>query len=280
MTICRTLPSVVVATALVFVAPMAAVHAQSEPSGLDANTIVQAVTPDAVTHQGNPYVPAGANFKIFAHQGITPSNPFGDAETAAQVNLNFEFTPSIGVSYTGADGKLKDFGIGLYAPMKNAIASTGLEIAYNQPVDASSVTITLEDFDIDTKAIFFNSTKVEPALLLLGPGNTIYGSATPQDIFPNLVPNMAGSAGGKGATDVWDLNFGNLLNTLHLADAPITGFLLYADMNNGEKPSSDPYLLVSAGNGIPAVPEPNSALLIVTGAIGCMVARRWLRPNV
>jgi hypothetical protein len=48
---------------------------------------------------------------------------------------------------------------------------------------------------------------------------------------------------------------------LHLVDAPITGFVLYADSANGETPNSDPYLLVSVGNGVP-VPEPATWLLL------------------
>lgn len=47
---------------------------------------------------------------------------------------------------------------------------------------------------------------------------------------------------------------------MHLADGPITGFLLYADALNGEQNNSDPYLLVAVGSGIPQVPEPANYL--------------------
>jgi hypothetical protein len=86
--------------------------------------------------------------------------------------------------------------------------------------------------------------------------------------------------GGKGGSDVWDINFGDLLSRLHLADAPITGFILAADMTNGEAPSSDPYLLLSAGSGV-NVPEPSAGWLLIAGlalVLGC-VSRRAARPN-
>jgi hypothetical protein len=233
------------------------------------------VTPSAkASLQGNPYIPAGANFKIYAQQGIDAAHPFGNSAFSPQVNTNFEFTPSIGVSYDTGKATPTDFGIGLYSPAKGMITSTGLQIVYNHLVDAASVTITLEDFDIDTKATFFNNKKVEPSIILFGPGGTVYASASPIDIFPNLVPNMSGSAGGKGSTDMWDLNFGALLSTLHLSDAPISGFLLYADTTNGEKPNSDPYLLVSVGNGVPPVPEPTTIALLAASLSLLFVRRR------
>lgn len=227
-----------------------------------------------VTLQGNPYVPPEAtSFQIFARQGIDAAHLFGDNNFSPQVNTNFEFTPSIGVSYATVDSKgktsLTNFGLGLYQGSGASVFSSGLNIQYDQPVFAASITIRLEDFDITTGASFFNNQKVEPSILLLGPGNTIYASASPSDIFPNLT---SVATTGKKSPDVWDLNFSDLLNTLHLPNAPISGFILYADTHDGETAGSDPYLLVSVGNGV-AVPEPGSVLLL-SGAVIFFLKRR------
>jgi hypothetical protein len=236
-----------------------------------------------VTHQGSPFLPAGANFQISALQGIDNSTPTGKSTFRPQVNINFEFAPAIGVSYdTGGrspdkrpsdqggrgqgKGHLTDFGIGLYPNSAHQVQSTGLKIQYNQPVNAASVTVTLEDFDLNSSDTFFKPTKVEPSILLLGPGGSIYASATPADIFPNLVPGSA----PKDSPDVWNLNFAGLLNTLGKPDALISGYVLYADATGGEMCRSDPYLLVSAGNSV-QVPEPGSLLLmIVAGCFSCL----------
>lgn len=210
----------------------------------------------AVTLEGNPFTPSGSsNFQIFALQGIDSSHLFGDNNFSPQVNTDFEFTPSIGVSYDNGNGGVTNFGLGLYQAGNNTF-STGLNIRYNQPVDAFSVTITVMDFDIKSGATFFNSQKVEPGLVLLGANNSVFASLSPTDIFPYLSPH---STGGKKATgDVWDINFSQLLSGLHIADGSITGFILYADQTNGEKANSDPYLLLAVGNGVPAVPEPTT----------------------
>jgi hypothetical protein len=219
----------------------------------------------AVDRVGNPLILPGANFSIFALQDIN-SNPLGIP--AFSVNRNFEFPDSIGVTYS-LGGKLTDFGIGLYEGAGKATQSTGLEILFNTPVLASTATARVEDFDIEAgKDTFFKDKKVSPSLALLGPGNTILGTALPADIFPNLVPVA-------GLKDVWDINFAGLLNTLHLADLPINGFVLFADQTAGEHPSSDPYLLISVGNGI--VPEPSTYVLVCVGAILAFFVRMRLK---
>jgi hypothetical protein len=207
----------------------------------------------ATTLLGSPFRPAGANFDISSVQGINSSSPTGTAG-GSQVNQGFEFPDGIGVSYNQG-GKLTDFGLGLYADSNNNTASTGLRINYDSLVKASSITITLEDFDIQAgHDTFFNPNKVEPVITLFGPGGSIFATAGPHDIFPNMTLNTTNS-NSKAKGDVWDISFAGLLNTLHIADGPITGFLLSADMANGEKANSDPYFLVSAGNGIPTIPE-------------------------
>ena len=207
--------------------------------------------------RGQPFTPAGANFSMSAVQGIDASHPNGQSSFHPQVNGDFEFKDSIGVSYDDGTGNLKDFGLGLYQDSSKNTFSTGLMINYNALVKASSVTITIEDFDINAGASGFNNQKVEPSITLFGPGGSIFASLTPAQLFPYLVAN---TTAGQAKGDVWDLNFGAVLSGLKLADGPISGFLLYADQLNGEKANSDPYLLVSVGSGIPQVPEPANYL--------------------
>ena len=225
--------------------------------------------------RGQPFTPTGANFSMSAAQGINASNPTGNSSLKPQVNGDFEFKDSIGVSYDDGTGKLKDFGIGLYQDSAHNTQSTGLMINYNQLVQASSITITIEDFDINTGDTFFKTGKVEPSITLFGPGGAVFASLTPTDVFKNMVPNT--STGTH--TDVWDLNFGKVLASMHLADGPITGFLLYADALGGEQNNSDPYLLVAVGSGIPQVPEPANylagiAALVMLGMSHMTVLRR------
>jgi hypothetical protein len=209
--------------------------------------------------RGQPFTPTGADFTMSAVQGINASSPTGNSSLHPQVNGDFEFKNSIGVSYDDGTGKLKDFGIGLYQDSAHNTQSTGLRITYNNLVLASSVTITIEDFDINTGDTFFKTGKVEPSITLFGPGGTVFASLTPADVFKSMVPNT--TPGAK--TDVWDLNFGAVLKSMNLADGPISGFLLFADAKNGEQNNSDPYLLVAVGNGIPQVPEPANYLAAI-----------------
>jgi hypothetical protein len=210
----------------------------------------------AVTLLGSPFRPSGASFTISAAQGINSSHPTGDSSFSPQVNQDFEFPGALGVSYQKSGG-LTDFGLGLYNDASNNVNSTGLRINYDQLVKASSVSVTLEDFDIKVGDSFFNPNKVEPVITLFGPGGAIFATFGPHDIFPNMTLDPAASGKGKGVAtgDIWDISFAGLLNTLHLADGPISGFLLSADMAGGEKPGSDPYLLVAVGSGIPTIPE-------------------------
>jgi hypothetical protein len=209
----------------------------------------------AVVQLGNPFTPSGAEFQITAVQGIDASNPFGKSGFNPQVNHDFEFQGSTGVSYDAGGGKLTDFGLGLYAA-GNVTQSTGLRIDYNNLVTASSIVVTLEDFDIKAgKDTAFNPQKVAPTLILFGANNTMFAKANPTDIFAAMSPV---STTDKHAEDTWNLNFDQLLKNLNVADGSIKGFLLAADMAAGERPNSDPYLMIAVGSGIPAVPEPGT----------------------
>jgi hypothetical protein len=198
----------------------------------------------ATKRLGHSYMPT-PDYTIFSIQGIDSSNLFGDGNPLSQVNTDFEFTGGIGVSYDPGTGKLTDFGIGLYQNTAHQTKSTGLLIHLTTPTDAAHVTITLADFDINATSTFFNPNKVEPRIILFGPTGTVYANAGPTDIFHLLTVNTTSSIKGKGAPDVWDLNFGQLLTSLHMPDTNITGYQLYADASSGNKVPSDPYFFVS-----------------------------------
>jgi hypothetical protein len=199
----------------------------------------------AATRHGHTYVPPGANYTIFGLQGIDTSHMFGDGSTTAQVNSGFESSEGLGVTYDPGNGKLTDFGIGLYQSTQMQTKSTGLQIQLATPTDANHLTITVEDFDLQMGATFFNPGKVEMSLLILGAGGTVYANAQPTNIFPDLVWSSSNTGGKKASTDMWDLNLGKLLQSMHLADTNVTGYVLYADAQHGEKVPSDPYFFVN-----------------------------------
>ncbi len=222
----------------------------------------------SVIRQGASYSPTGSDFTIVALQGVDSGDPLGVSGFSPQVNNNFEFNPSIGVTYDTGGGHLTDFGLGLYQDSNHATQSTGLRVNYAAPVDAASVTITVEDFDIKLSDGNFNfAHKVAPTISLLGANNAIVATFTPSDIFPAMVEKP--NASGHGESDIWDINFGALLTRLHLSSSQITGFVLSADSTNGESSNSDPYLLLAIGNGIPVVPEASN---YIAGLVAIVIA--------
>jgi hypothetical protein len=206
----------------------------------------------AVTLLGNPYTPTGADFSIHAIQGLDLSTGNGSGGSP-QVNLGVEFDDGLGVSYTDQNNHLRNFGLGLYSA-QNQTLTTGLRIQYTSLINPSSLTVRLEDFDLSATDTFFKPNKVEPGMLILGANNTILGNALPTDIWSAL--SVVHRPNGQ-FQDVWELNFAQVLANLHLQqNTPINGFILYADRTAGEQANSDPYFLVSVGNGIPVIPEP------------------------
>jgi hypothetical protein len=76
------------------------------------------------------------------------------------------------------------------------------------------------------------------------------------------------------------VNVGQLLANSNISDANISGFVLAA-ATAGTKPNSDPYLLVSAGNGTPGVtpiPEANTVLPLLA-VFALAIAGPRLRRN-
>ena len=205
---------------------------------------------NATVQLGNPYTPAGADYTITAKSGINSTNGSGGTSAGAQVNSDFEFKGTLGVSYT-AGNKVTDFGVGIYASGGSTV-STGLQVMYHQPALASSATVTLADFDLHSNAAFFNPNKVEASVLVFSGANTF--SFDPAQVFAALT----NTTGPNGNEDYWNLNFGTLLsNSGQNANMTINGFLLYADSTNNEHVGSDPYFITSIG-GIVPVPEPST----------------------
>lgn len=209
---------------------------------------------NATVQLGNPYTPSGASYTITAKQGVNSTNGSGGTSAGASVNQDFEFKGTLGVSYTapGAkNGGLTDFGIGLYTSGGSTF-STGLEVTLHQPSIASSVTVTLADFDLSSTATFFKPRKVESSVLVYSGATTF--SFDPAQVFAALT----NTTGPNGSEDYWNLNFGTLLaNAGQSSSTAINGFLLYADSRNGEKNPSDPYFITSI-SGMTAVPEPST----------------------
>jgi hypothetical protein len=242
--------------------------------------LVASNTASAVVILGQGFRPdLGANFSISAVEGVDIGvNPLGLDGFNPKVNRDFEFDNSFGVSYDLGNGTLKDFGLGLYADANGVTRSTGLRINYDNLVSASSVSVLVQDFDIKAgKDKFFNPQKVEPVLLLIGANNTIFAKADPTALFSALTPVTA--LAGQATGDVWRIDFGKVLQNLNIADGEISGFILAADMAHGEKPNSDPYLLISIGNGIPAVPEADTYMVGLFGIGVALVSVKKLKKS-
>ena len=227
--------------------------------------IVLSASASAQTQRvGASYSPTGSDYTVTALQGIDSSNPNGQS---AIVNLDFEMKPSIGVTYDQGGGKLKDFGIGLYSSGHNGpVESTGLAVTYDTLVTASSATLTVEDFDIHSLTSGFKPGKVEPLISVYGAGGALIGTATPQQVLASMTAN------GKPGDDVWDINMATLLSNMHSSATSISKVVLFADAANGEKTSSDPFLLRAISKGQP-VPEPASLCALALGA-GLLIRRR------
>lgn len=231
----------------------------------------------AVIDLGSPFTPAGANYTITAVQGIDAANPLGNSGLSPTVNQNFEFPGVYGVNYQNNAGGVSQGGLSLYNNGPGGgIQSTGLRVDYNTLVSASSVNITVEDFDIKNNTAWGSTSKARPNITLLGAGGVVIGTATPDQVLPNLV-----AAGG--GSDIWNVNLGGLLSTMGLANQSVSGYLLSAANYAGNvfqgPTTDDPYLLVNAGNGIPVIPE-TSSFLPLLGVLGvAMVAPKLRRKR-
>lgn len=230
---------------------------------------------------GQPYVPAGQNYSITALQNLTPVTLAGGTSAGANPNLNFEFQGGIGVRYKGFDGKLHDFGIGLYdASSAKGIqtASTGLNISFDQLVSSNGLSATLGDFDLTSLSSAFKTDKVAPTIAIYGVGGSLLGDFTAADILADNAMTLLSSNDPLYKVDTWKLS----LDALVGSNAQISGFTLAADAYNGngaaERVASDPYFLISVCGAV--VPEPGSAFLILSAGLGALIITRRRSRNL
>ena len=190
---------------------------------------------------------------------------------------NFEFSPSIGVTYD-MGGKLTDFGLGLYTDAQGHAESTGLMVNFDNAVDVANAIVTVEDFDVKLSDGGFNlKQKVAPLLTLIGADHSVMHTFTPGDIW-NAMTEKLDSHGKE--TDIWDISIAKLLANAHIDTTSIGGFVLAADMANGETTKSDPFLLLSVSNpGITQLPEASNyiaglAAVLIAGVAQVRSLRR------
>lgn len=252
---------------------------------------------------GPVFTPAGANFSLTALQGVTPdaSTITGSSTAGAQVSIGGELQTGAPAQPTGfgvsvfGNGKLNfnnQQGLALYQPNgANSVAADGLLISYTGAVTASSVTLTLADFDLhvtpavgttaadalmaNNQLVSFLHNKVSPQILIQTAGGTVI-NVDPISNASSLILKSLQFAGTQFNADTWTLNMGTLLTGLGLnPNTAITAIDLTEsnnavfDNNNGQAQTmatnGDPYFLIAASNGT-AVPEPSTiALMIYVG---------------
>ena len=268
---------------------------------------------------GSVFTPAGANFSLTALQGVTPdaSTITGSSTAGAQVSIGGELQTTgapaqptgFGVSVVGTNGQLNfnnQQGLALYQPNgANTVAADGLLIGYTGAVTASSVTLTLADFDLNihnvtagttaaaaltanNQPVSFLHDKVSPQILIQTAGGTVI-NVDPISNASSVILKSLQFAGTQFNADTWTLNIGTLLNSLGLKpNTAITSIDLTEsnnpvfDNNNGQPQAiatnGDPYFLIAASNGT-VVPEPSTIALIICGSVMGATYRVRLRKG-
>lgn len=225
-----------------------------------------------------PFKPAGENYTITALQNLTPLTLDGATALGANPNINLEFQGGFGVRYTNTYGGLTDFGIGLYdascAPGIQ-VASTGLNIVFDQLVSSHGLSATLGDFDIANLSTDFSTGNVAPTVSIYGTGGLLLGNFSASDIIADNALSLLSSSDPITNTDLWKLNLDALIGPNVL----VSGFTLGADLRNGGgnlmDVSGNAYYLVSVtGCECASVPEPGSAFLILSAGLGALIITR------
>ena len=223
----------------------------------------------------------GQTYGIAGLYRIDPTktpNPFqGATLLEANPNVNNAFPGGIGV-YSPDTGH---FGIGLYNSGATT-QSTGLYIQFDQLVSSNGLTVTLGDFGLDLLTNGFDAGRVAPMISIHGDGGSILGNFDAQAILTSNAMSLLTSGDPLNPSyntnfrvDTWKLDLGALVGP----SAQVKSFALAADTQNGAgvntTTSSNPYYLISVDSCACApIPEPDSALLVLTCALGAIIIRR------
>ncbi len=244
----------------------------------------QAVT----TLVSNPYPyyrplgqPPGLTYGIAGMYRIDPTSspdPF-QAATIAGTNLNVDNAFPGGIGVLSPD--TGHTGIGLYtgaAPTQ----STGLFIQFDQLVLSDGLSVSLGNFGVNSLTGGFDPGRVAPMLSIYGTGATLLGTFDAQAMLDANAMTLLTSSNPLDASynpffqvDTWKLDLDALIGP----SAQVKGFALGADLDNGKglatARNSNPYYLISVeACACAPVPEPGSALLVLSAALGATIIRR------
>jgi len=226
----------------------------------------------------------GQTYSIAGFFRIDPTNtpdPFQGASIAgANPNVGNAFPGGIGV-FSPDTGH---FGIGLY-DQSGATRSTGLFIKFDHLVNSTGLGVAVGNFGLDSLGAGFDPGRVAPVLSVYGIGDTLLGSFDAQDIIDSNAMTLLTSGNPLDPrydsifeVDTWSLSVEALVG----ADAHVRALALGAGIDNGKGqaigPSNDPYYLISVHGCQPVpIPEPGSAFLILSAALGMIIVRRHRR---
>ncbi len=244
----------------------------------------QAVT--TLTTNPYPYYrplgqPPGLTYGIAAMYRFDPTqtpDPFRGATIAgAAPTVDNSFPGGIGVNSPDTG----HFGVGLYTGGATPL-STGFFVQFDQRVLSDGLSVALGNFGVNSLIGGFDVGRVAPMISIYGEGAVLLGSFDAQAILDANAMTLLTSSNPLDASynpvfkvDTWKLNLDALVGT----SAEVKAFALGADTENGKglptTSSSDPYYLISVDACACApIPEPGSALLVFTAALGAIIIRR------
>lgn len=225
--------------------------------------------------------PPGQTYGIAGLYAIDPTktpDPFtGATFGSASPNVDNKFPSGIGVSSPDTG----DFGIGLYNNGASDL-STGLFIQFDQLVSGNGLGVAVGNFGVNSLIGGFDAGRVAPTISIYGSGGTLLGNFDAADILASNAMTLLTSGDPLDPSynsvfkvDTWNLDLGALVGS----SAQVLAFALGADTQNGlgapTTASNDPYYLISVNScDCAPIPEPGSAFLILSAAIGTMIIRR------
>lgn len=244
----------------------------------------QAVT--TLTTNPYPYYrplgqPPGLTYGIAAMYRFDPTqtpDPFLGATIAgATPNVDNAFPGGIGVNSPDTG----HFGVGLYTGGATPL-STGFFIQFDQRVLSDGLSVAVGNFGVNSLATGFDPGRVAPMLSIYGEGAVLLGTFDAQAILDANAMTLLTSSDPLAPSynpffkvDTWKLNLDALIGP----GAEVKAFALGADTDNGRglatTNSSNPYYLISVDACVCApIPEPGSALLVLSAALGAIIIRR------